>query len=467
MRRVNPDQPFSHRSYDTHETESRRSAANVRGESILVRPPGLDIRQKMPTTLSQWRYPSLRTSPKQLNSCADRRGDDALVVLVATTVVQALASMAVSIVAVLGPQIAPELGVSPLALGYYVSVLYGSAIVSGVLGGDLVLRYGPIRVSQVSLAGTALAMLLLASGVPWLAPVSAAVMGLSYGPTTPASSHMLALSTPPERMNLVFSIKQTGVPLGGMLAGPLGSSLANLLGWRGALVTIALAAIACVLSIQPLRRPHDEARAPGHHVGGAALTGVVATLRNSAPRRMLALASLCFTIVQLSYMTYLVTYLHEAFGYTLVAAGLWMSVGHLAGVVGRIVWGMIADRGLGAVRMVVVLGDRYGAGQRRARPAAAAARRRADGRRGAARRLFARLERHLPVGGRARRRRPAGAGRATSAILTCTYGGVVIGPPLFAVLAGATGSYGVGFVALGIAPALAAVLLFRRRTLFG
>ena len=396
----------------------------------------------------------------------DRRDDDALVVLVATTVVQALASLAVSIVAVLGPQIAPELGVSPLALGYYVSVLYGSAIISGTLGGDLVLRYGPIRVSQVSLAGTALAMLLLASGVPWLAPVSAAVMGLSYGPTTPASSHMLALSTPPERMNLVFSIKQTGVPLGGMLAGLLGPSLANLLGWRGALVTIALAGVACALSIQPLRRPHDEARAPGHHVGVAALTVVAATLRNSAPLRTLALASLCFTIVQLTYMTYLVTYLHEAFGYTLVAAGLWMSIGHLAGVIGRIVWGMIADRSLGAVRMVVVLaiGMAVGSVALGLLPPPP----------GVALMAVVVLLGACSLGWNgtflsevARQAPPGGAGRATSAILTCTYGGVVIGPPLFAVLAGATGSYGVGFVALGIAPALAAVLLFRRRALFG
>ena len=67
----------------------------------------------------------------------------------------------------------------------------------------------------------------------------------------------------------------------------------------------------------------------------------------------------------------------------------------------------------------------------------------------------------------ARQAPPGGAGRATSAILTCTYGGVVIGPPLFARARGRDGSYGVGFVALGIAPALAAVLLFRRRALFG
>ena len=58
----------------------------------------------------------------------------ALWVLLATTAVQSLATMTAMIVPVLGPQIAPDLGFPTLALGYYVSVLYGSAIISGTLG---------------------------------------------------------------------------------------------------------------------------------------------------------------------------------------------------------------------------------------------------------------------------------------------------------------------------------------------
>ena len=98
----------------------------------------------------------------------DRHDDDALVVLIATTVVQALASMAVSIVAVLGPQFAPDWLLAARARLLLLGA-YGSAIISGTLGGDLVLRYGPIRVSQAEPRGAALAMLLLATGVPWLA----------------------------------------------------------------------------------------------------------------------------------------------------------------------------------------------------------------------------------------------------------------------------------------------------------
>ena len=59
----------------------------------------------------------------------------------------------------------------------------------------------------------------MATGAPALFVVGAILLGAGYGPVTPASSHILARSTPPQRLSLVFSLKQTGVPLGGALAG--------------------------------------------------------------------------------------------------------------------------------------------------------------------------------------------------------------------------------------------------------
>ncbi|WP_417276298.1 hypothetical protein [Castellaniella sp.] len=49
--------------------------------------------------------------------------------------------------------------------------------------------------------------------------VGALLIGLGYGPITPA-----------HRMSFVFSIKQTGVPLGGVLAGLVVPGLAQWIG---------------------------------------------------------------------------------------------------------------------------------------------------------------------------------------------------------------------------------------------
>ena len=49
-------------------------------------------------------------------------------------------------------------------------------------------------------------------------------------------------------------------------------------------------------------------------------------------------------------MSFLVVYLTETLGYSLVAAGFALTVANLGGIVGRIVWGAVADRCLRPAR---------------------------------------------------------------------------------------------------------------------
>src|SRR3546814_14031498 len=90
--------------------------------------------------------------------------------------------------------------------------------------------------------------------------IGAVLIGLGYGPITPASSHLLARSTPAHRMSFVFSVKQTGVPLGGVLAGMLVPGLAGLIGWQGAFLIIATITLLCAVAIQPLCAELDAAK---------------------------------------------------------------------------------------------------------------------------------------------------------------------------------------------------------------
>jgi hypothetical protein len=46
-----------------------------------------------------------------------------------------------------------------------------------------------------------------------------AIIGLSYGPLTPASSHVLARYRSGAGMAFLVSVRQTSVPMGGVLAG--------------------------------------------------------------------------------------------------------------------------------------------------------------------------------------------------------------------------------------------------------
>src|SRR5690606_23034631 len=65
------------------------------------------------------------------------------------------------------------------------------------------------------------------------------LMGLSGGVTTPAGSEVLQRYSPPEKRNLIFSIKQAGVPLGGVMAGLAIPAVVALAGWRSALFACA------------------------------------------------------------------------------------------------------------------------------------------------------------------------------------------------------------------------------------
>lgn len=144
-----------------------------------------------------------------------------LLPLAATLAVQSTISMVAVTVPVLAPSAAPDLGVSATSVGWYVSLMYLGGMISSLWSGDFIFRYGALRVSQFCLILSGLGLLLTAFASLPAMILSALVIGFGYGPVTPASSHILARRTPARMMSFIFSVKQTGVPLGGVLAGAI------------------------------------------------------------------------------------------------------------------------------------------------------------------------------------------------------------------------------------------------------
>src|SRR5512132_4112546 len=117
----------------------------------------------------------------------------------------------------MAPVAGPALGFSPSAVGYYIAVTYLGSMIGSAAAGGWIARFGPIRVSQAALVLALCGLALAASAWPPLVMLGGFVVGLGYGPTTPASSVMLVRAAPASIFSLVFSIKQTGVPAGGAL----------------------------------------------------------------------------------------------------------------------------------------------------------------------------------------------------------------------------------------------------------
>lgn len=190
-----------------------------------------------------------------------------------------------------------------------------------------------------------------------VAALGALLIGLGYGPITPSSSEMLVRTTPPERISLVFSIKQTGVPLGGAIAGLVVPSVLLVGGVGWALAVMAGLCMGGAALAQLLRGELDAERDPMARLAGLAdiARPVKAVLRHPILRRV-AFATLIFSTVQAALSSYAVNFLTADLGWTLLAAGAASSVAQGAAVFGRVLWGALADRMRdGSRRMLLAL----------------------------------------------------------------------------------------------------------------
>ena len=180
----------------------------------------------------------------------------------------------------------------------------------------------------------------------------------------------------------------------------------------------------------------------------------------------LAACSFVFSAVQVCVTSYTVTFLTHDLRWTLVAAGSALAVAQVAGVVGRIVWGIVADRSGDARPILLALAVAMalcGVGAAALAPTSAPAAviallavygATAIGWNGV---FLATIARVVPIGD---------AAQATSGSLFFTYFGVVIGPPLFGLIASWRGGLGDGVRAARAAAGLvdlAALALAQRR----
>jgi len=375
----------------------------------------------------------------------------------ATTSVQAAMSLAVLMLAAIAPAVAASLGIPASRIGFQIAIVFGSASLFSMIVGSLVRRWGACRTSQVSLllglAGCALAT------VPSVAAVALAsvFIGVGYAMTNPSASHLLSRFAGRRHRNIIFSIKQTGVPIGGAVAGLLGPPLAVHFGWRAVPVAVGATLLALMLALQARRALWDDDRDPGRRILGNLLEGAVVIWKR-APIRWLVSASFFYTVTQLCLVAFLVTLLVEDVHMTLVEAGLVLSLVQVASVFGRLLWGWVADRlGDGAAVLAVI-------GLIAAASALTATQVSPDWPGLGLRALFvvfgiASIGWNGVFLAEVARLSPAGLiGPTTAAALTITFAGVMVGPSLFSVAHEVVGSYAITF-ALPAAASLAGAAL--------
>lgn len=262
--------------------------------------------------------------------------------LAETTAVQALGTMAVLIIPALAPAVAGSLGVPTSHIGYQVGLVYFTAMLASVVAGTLVGRLGPCRTSQVSMVLAATGCLV--ASIPHVVTVmlGSLIIGSAYGLINPAASQLLIRHSPPERRNLIFSVKQTGVPLGGIAAGLIGPSVALSLGWSAALWGVAAV---CILVAAVSQRGRASLDGDGNSAVRKKFSSfdTLYTVIKIKTLWWLALSSFFFSAVQLCVVAFLVALLVQDLGFSLIGAGAVLACVQVSGAVGRITWGVVAD----------------------------------------------------------------------------------------------------------------------------
>jgi MFS family permease len=382
--------------------------------------------------------------------------------LAVSLAVQTLTAMGLAIPSVLAPVAASDFGVAPTALGRWVGFSYMIAMFAGLAGGTLVGRYGPSRVHQAAVLGVALGLATGAGAQVALLLLCGLCLGAAHGLVNPASSAILAAASPPRIRSMVFSIKQTGVPLGGAIAGILVPALLLWMSWQAAVLALAIgAAVLLVLVVR--HDPADDAARRLERLRLRSFAAPVAEVWANRPILELAAVSGVYSAIQISFLTYLVSYLKLELGYSLVAAGVVFAVAQISGAAGRVLWGVVADHllkprsvlaGLGLV--MIVCGGALASLNPAWPPAAVLAvcvlyGATAVGWNGV---FLAEVARLAPDGRVA---------YLTGGTQFFTFAGVLIGPPLFGAIASVTGTYGAGFVVTAALPLLVVVPMLAKR----
>ena len=386
-----------------------------------------------------------------------------LLAVTATLLQQSMSYMAALVVPVAAPALADVFDVSVALTGVYMAILYIGSTTTMLFAGGFIRRYGAVRMSQISLAGMASGLALGLVGEVWGLALGALVIGLSTAFSTPASSDILSRFAPPRHAPLIFSIKQTGVPLGGIIAGFLIPFLAEGHGWQAVFYVPVAICLTMALLMQPLRGLYDGNRDPNFQIrldaGLKTLRAVVAP----GPFRSLTLATFTFCGLQGVFGGFFVAFLVKGLDFSLVAAGAIFAWAQIAAIFGRIFWGWLAGMKPGARPVLATLGLAMGICSMMlilvtpgwtafwVTVIALAYSATAISWHGVILAEISNLS------------QPRAVATNTGGVLAFATAGQIIYPAIFGALLSLTGGFGLGFVLAGVPAALIGVMFLRRQ----
>jgi MFS family permease len=229
-----------------------------------------------------------------------------------------------------------DLGVSAAVAGLAVSSFAAGKIFGSYAAGLAADRFGERRVLTFGALATASFVAFAAFAPLGLLFALLFLAGVAGAASTPAGGRLVLLAFPRSRHGLALGIRQTGIPIGGLVAAAILPWVAHRSSWRWSLVVASgIAAVAVV----PLMRLRGDRTAPEARTGADA--GTVFHDRNI---RLLTLWGCLLVTGQYAILAFLALDLHQRMGFSLAEGSLFVAVANASGIVGRVAWGAVSDR---------------------------------------------------------------------------------------------------------------------------
>ncbi|HZT53692.1 MAG TPA: MFS transporter [Gaiellaceae bacterium] len=241
-----------------------------------------------------------------------------------------------------------DLGLTAAAAGLTVSSFTVGRVVGSYAAGLAADRIGERRVLVGGGVATGLLVALAVSAPLPALVLLLALAGVASAASTPAGGRLVLLAFPRNRRGLALGLRQTGIPIGGLVAAVLLPWIAHLEGWRWSL---AAGGAITVLTVAPLL----VSRAQRWDEGEAA---AAARRRSPARDRTIRLLTMwgCLVVTgQYALIAFLALDLHANARLTLAGASLAVACAQASGIVGRVAWGALSDRLLAYGRKPLLL----------------------------------------------------------------------------------------------------------------
>ncbi|WP_203071171.1 MFS transporter [Falsiroseomonas ponticola] len=236
------------------------------------------------------------------------------------------------------PAIQRDLGLDTATFGLLVAAYYGAQPVVALPGGWLVDRIGVKAALALSMAGVSISAGLFATSAGGgMAAGLLILAGIAYSLVNPATSVGVVTWFPPDWRSTMMSVKQAGVPAGGLIAAII-AGLAGPDAWRVSAGAVAVAA--ALTAVLALATPGGGAPSLAR---GPMLAGLLTVLRNRALMRV-CLTTFLLNTAQGAFYAYLVLYLVGPVGLSPAVAALIFGATHIVSAIARILWGLLADR---------------------------------------------------------------------------------------------------------------------------